>query len=123
MLCGGLLRYTELMALPDPLWAVYYGTITLSDGTPATYTAEEVAELYGVADEDYLAIDLADPLPFNPGKDYVRYYHLKPLPDEQYFNAIERYNTENETYYDEDFDARRNGKWAERPQVDPFEDS
>lgn len=106
------------MALPEPKWAVYYGTITLKNGDEATYTAEEVAELYGIEEETYLEIELGDPWPIEPRKSEVEYYHLKPLPDGQYFNAIERYNTENETYYDEDFDPRKGGKWAERPQTE-----
>lgn len=117
------LVYNELMALPEPKWAVYYGTITLDDGTQQTFTAEEVAELYGVQDENYLSIALTAPLPFEPGKSELEYYHLKPLPDGQYFNAIERYNTENEVQWDEDFDARRGGKWAVRPQYEPIDDT
>lgn len=106
------------MALSEPLWAVYYGTIRLSDGSPATYTANQIATLYGVQAEDYLAIDLAQPFPWINGAQELSYYHLKPLADEQYFNAIERYNTENEIQWNEDFDGRRNGKWAVRPQFE-----
>lgn len=105
------------MALPTPLWAVYYGTITLDTGEEQTFTAAEVAELYGVEEEDYLEVPLTGPLPFGPGIDEVSYYHLKPLPDGRYYNAIERYNTEVDTYYDEDFDPRKGGKWAVRPDA------
>lgn len=112
------------MALPEPKWAVYYGTITLDDGTPATYTAAEVAELYGIEDEEYLAVPLVgSPSPFFPGKSEMEYFHLKPRPDGRYQNAIDLYNTENEIQWDEDFDARRNGKWAVRPEVESEEDA
>lgn len=114
--------YTTYMALPVPKWAVYFGTITLDSGSPATYTAEEVAELYGVEDEDYLAVPLAGPEPFLNGQEYMSYYHLKPRRDGRYFNAPEHYNVEVETYFDEDFDARRNGKWAVRPLAESDED-
>lgn len=112
------MRYTELMALPEAKWAVYYGTITLKNGSPATFTALEVATLYGVQDEDYLEIALTAPWPLQPGKTELEYFHLKPLPDGNYFNAIERYNTAtpNDSYEDEDFDARKGGKWAVRPE-------
>lgn len=87
------------------------------------YTAEEVAELYGVDGEDYLEVPLTGPEPFVNGDDYMQYVHLKPLPDQQYYNAIARHNTEFEGYFDEDFDARRNGKWAVRPEFVSDEDA
>lgn len=105
-----------------PRFAVYFGTITLDDGEPATYTAAEIAELYGVDEEDYLAVDMSLPEPFRGGQDYMSYYHLKPLPDGRYYDAKVRYNIDIEEYFDEDFDARRNGKWAVRPQIDSEED-
>lgn len=110
------------MGYQQPKWAVYYGTIRLNDGTIETYTAAEVAALYGIEDEDYIEVSLVGPEPFTSGNDYMTYYHLKPLPDGQYFNAIERYNTENEIQWDEDFDSRRNGKWAVRPEFDHADD-
>lgn len=85
-----------------------------------TYTAAEVAEFYGVEDEEYLAVPLAGPEPFENGQEYMEYYHLKPKPDSRlYFNAIDRYNTDNEIQWDENFDSRQGGKWAVRPHVDP----
>lgn len=119
----GLFCYYVNMSLPTIKFAVYYGTITLHTGAEVTYTAEEVAELYGVEAEDYLEVPLAGPEPFLNGQDYMQYVHLKPLPDQQYYNAIARHNTEFEDYFDEDFDARRNGKWAERPQFVSDEDA
>lgn len=109
------------MALTPPKWAVYYGTIRLHDGSTATYTALQIATLYGVQAQPYLAISLAGPFPFKNGQEEMSYYHLKPLPDGQYFNAIDRYNTNVVVQMDEDFDAHRNGKWAVRPQFESDE--
>lgn len=113
---GGFLRYNGHMSLPIPLIAVYYGTIRLKDGSSATYTAEQVATFYNVQDDDYLPIALNSVYPFKNGQEEMSYIHLKPLPDGNYYDAKERHNTDFETYYDEDFDSRRNGKWAVRPQ-------
>lgn len=110
------------MTLPLPKWAVYYGTIKLKNGSTETYTAVDIATLYGVEDEDYLSIALTAPEPFTNAADYLTYYHLKPLPDENYFNAIERYNTENEIQWDDDFDAHQGGRWAVRPQHESDQD-
>ena len=107
------------MAIQQPKWAVYYGTIRLNDGTTPTYSAAQVAEFYGVQAEPYLAVPLVGVTPFQGGPDEMSYYHLKPKSDPRlYFDAIERYNTENEIQWDEDFDAHRGGKWAVRPEFD-----
>lgn len=108
--------YNEIMTYPiTPKWAVYFGTIRLKDGTLQTFTADDVATLYGVDGEDYLPVDMSDPEPFSNGRDYMSYYHLKPLAnDHDYFNAIDRYNTTGAIQWDEDFDARQGGKWAVR---------
>lgn len=109
------------MTLPTAKWAVYYGTIKLKDGSMATYSAADIAELYGITGESYLAIALTDPEPFINGPDYMSYYHLKPLPDGNYFDAIQRYNTNYEEQWDEDFVTGK-GKWAVRPDVQSDED-
>lgn len=107
----------------EPKWAVYYGTIRLDTGEQATYTAADVAAFYGIENEPYLAVPLVGVTPFQGGPDEMSYFHLKPKSDPRlYFNAIERYNTENEIQWDDDFDARRGGKWADRPQFDNTED-
>ena len=98
-----------------PQFAVYFGSVRLHNGMIETYSASEVADFYGVGDEDYLAVDMAAPLPFENGPDYMSYIHLKPLADGRYYNAIERFNTENEIQYKRDFDARRGGKWEVPP--------
>ncbi len=114
--------YNKNMALPESKYAVYYGTIRLNDGSYETYTAEQIAEFYEIADEDYLAIPLIGPSPFHGGQDELSYVHLKPLSDGQYYDARQRYNVDNEIQWDEDFDARRGGKWAVRPEFDYSED-
>lgn len=119
----GPLLYNEIMAIPQPKWAVYYGTIKLIDGSVVTYTAAEVAEFYGVQDEDYIEVPLVGLSPFNGGEDEMSYYHLKPKNDSRlYFDAPTRYNTDMEEYWDEDFDSRRGGKWAVRPVGDTSRD-
>lgn len=111
------------MAIQQPKWAVYYGTIRLDDGTMATYNAAQVAAFYGVENETYLPVSLIGPTPFLSGPDEMSYYHLKPKSDPRlYFNAIDRYNVDNEIQWDDDFDAHRGGKWAVRPEFDNSED-
>jgi len=110
------------MTLPLPKWAVYYGTIRLIDGSLRTFTPLEVAELYGVEGESYLSVPLIGPSPFANSVEELSYYHLKPMADDrQYFNAIDRYNTNNEIQWDEDFDGKK--KYAIRPQFDNSEDA
>jgi hypothetical protein len=87
----------------------------MDDGSEETFTANEVAGFYGVSLYPYLEVPLVGPSPFKGGPDEVSYIHLKPLPDERYYDAVERYNVDNEIQWDEDFDARRGGKWAIRP--------
>lgn len=103
-----------MSAPPSPKIAVYYGTITLNDGTPATYTAAQVAGFYGVSARDYLAVSLTGPEPFANGQEYMNYIHLKPLADSAYYDAVEQYNLDNAIQYGEDFMIGQ-GKWAKRP--------
>lgn len=105
------------MSLPVLKFAVYYGTITLDNGTPATFTALQIATLYNVADQPYLAVPLVGVDPFRGGQDYMSYVHLKPLPDAQYYDAKERYNFNNEVQMGDDFVVGQ-GKWARRPSDD-----
>lgn len=105
------------MSLPVIKIAVYYGTITLDTGDPATFTAAGIADLYNVADQDYLAVPLAGLSPFLGGKDESSYIHLKPLPDARYYDAKQRYNIDYDVQLDDDFNAHTGGKWAVRPAV------
>ncbi len=108
------------MAITPLKFAVYYGTIRLNTGAVVYYSPEDIAAYYNVSDQPYLAVPLTGPSPFRNGPDELSYVHLKPLPDGQYYDAKERYNYMNEIQYQEDFDARRGGKWAVRPL---FEDT
>lgn len=104
------------MALPKPPIAVYYGTITLKDGTVQTYTASQIATLYNVNLLPYTAVPLVGPSPFKTGQE-IRYIHLKPQTDPSlYFDAQDRYNYNETDYFDDDFDAHEGGKWAVRPR-------
>lgn len=103
------------MTLPLPKFAVYYGTIRLDDGTTQTFTAAEVAALYGITGHPYESVPLSGLNPFGPGVDELTYIHLKPLANGIYYDAQETYNTNNEIQLGEDFDAHRGGKWAVPP--------
>lgn len=108
--------------MPDypkqPKWAVYYGTIILDDGTPATYTAAQVAAFYNLGSDPYTAVPLVGASPFSGGIDSpnseVSYYHLKPQPDGKYYDAHIQYNTSGAEYLDVDFDTKRKDKWVHR---------
>lgn len=102
------------MALPEMKYAVYYGTITMKNGSPQTFSAADVALLYGVENETYLSVPLAGASPFD-GADELEYIHLKPLPDGNYYDAKDAFNVDNEIQWKQDFDARRGGKWAVPP--------
>jgi hypothetical protein len=95
-------------------FAVYYGTIRLANGTLQTYTANQIAGYYNVADQPYLPVALVGPEPFLSGGEYMSYVHLKPLPDAKYYDAKERYNFNNEIQLGEDF-VTGQGKWARPP--------
>lgn len=118
---GAVLRYDMVMAITPLKFAVYYGTIRLTNGTPATFTAAEVAALYNVGDQPYLAVPLVGTDPFQNGQDYMQYVHLKPLPSAQYYDAKERYNFNNEVQMGDDFVVGQ-GKWAKRPSDEFDED-
>ena len=104
------------MAIPTPKFAVYYGTHRLDNGEYETLTALQVATLYGVQADPYLAVPLAGPSPFHGGQQELSYIHLKPQPDGDYYDAHERYNTDMQPYLDEDFEGKAGGKWARPPQ-------
>lgn len=110
----------------QPKWAVYYGTITLDDGTPATYTAAQVASFYNLGSDPYLAVPLTGITPFHGGADSplseVSYYHLKPQPDGAYYDAHLKYNTSGAEVLDIDFDERSKDKWTHRKRWDTSED-
>lgn len=106
------------MALPILKFAVYYGTITLIDGSVVTYTANQVATFYGVQAESYLAVPLVGISPFKGAENEVSYVHLKPQRDPSLYydpRVPEKYNEDNEEWFGPDFNAREGGKWEQTP--------
>lgn len=106
--------YNVIMALPEVKYAIYPGTTPVYDEngdylTDDTFTALELATLYGVQDEDYLEVtnetwslqDMA----------YFEYIHLKPRSDRKYINML----TQVEEIYRPDFDGKK--KWTD--ETDP----
>jgi len=107
------------MAVPTVKYALYPGTTPVynEDGDyigDDTFTAEQLAELYGVSDEDYLVVNEGDPEP--QGMAYFEYIHLKPRSDRVYINM----KTEIEEVYRPDFDARR--RWTNETDPNTIDD-
>lgn len=79
------------MALPEVKYAIYPGTVAVYDENgdhidDDTFTALELATLYGVQGEDYLTVNndtwsLQD-------MEYFEYIHLKPRSDRKYINML-----------------------------------
>ncbi len=111
--------YNVVMALPEVKYAIYPGTTPVYDENgdyigDDTFTAEELAELYGVDEEDYLVVNPGDPEP--QGMTYFEYIHLKPRSDRMYINM----KTQIEEVYRPDFDAKK--KWTDETNpraIDP----
>ena len=107
------------MALPEVKYAIYPGTTPVYDEDgdyigDDTFTAEELATLYGVQDEDYLTVEEGDPEP--QGMTYFEYIHLKPRSDRKYINM----KTEVEAIYRPEFDAKK--RWTEETDPDHIDD-
>lgn len=115
------MRYYGDMAQTPLKFAVYYGTIRLDNGTTQTYTANQIAGYYNVADQPYLPVALVGNEPFLSGQEYMSYVHLKPLSDGKYYDAKERYNFNNVVQMGDDFVVGQ-GKWARRPAEEFDED-
>ena len=114
------MRYNEHMSIPTLKYAVFYGTIRLDNGDIATYTADQVATFYGVQAEPYVAVPLTG---INPIQDTeFEYVLLKPLTDMAYYDAPSRYNATMQPYLDNDFDAKRGGKWVVKPVIGESEE-
>lgn len=114
-----LLVYDSFMAVPQTKYAIYPGTTPVynEDGDyigDDTFTAEELADLYGVGDEDYLVINEGEPEP--QGMIYFEYIHLKPRSDRKYIDM----KTQIEAVYRPDFDAKK--RWTDETdqhKIDP----
>lgn len=104
-------------------YAVYPGTITMLDGTERYFSADELAELYGIEGKPYLVVPEIGPLPWGPDRDEVSYIHLKPQSDGVFVPVTENYKTDTtQTYPDIDFDNRTGGKWIEKAEG-PLDDT
>lgn len=93
------------MPAPEIKYAVYPGTITLDSGAEATFTALELATLYGVDDESYLTV--SGPTEVPQGETYFEYIHLKPRPDGKYYNIQDSEHTQEDSLIGRDFDGKK----------------
>lgn len=108
------LLYNVFMALPEVKYAIYPGSTPVYDENgdyigDDTFTALELATLYGVEGEDYLTVEnetwsLQDMA-------YFEYIHLKPRSDRKYINML----TQVEAEYRPDFDGKK--RWTN--ETDP----
>lgn len=87
-------------------YAVYPGSVTLYDGSVDTFTALELATLYGVEGESYLTVTTSADIP--RGELYFEYIHLKPRKDGVYTNIKTTAQDDGEvTTMGEDFDGTK----------------
>lgn len=95
------------MTMPATIkYAVYPGTVTLYNGSTATFDAEELATLYGVQDEDYLTVNNSTQIP--AGESYFEYIHLKPRADGVYTSIMAEAQDDGEIItMGEDFDGTK----------------
>ena len=68
-------------------YAIYPGIVTLYNGEQKDFTAEELAEAYGIQHKPYLVI--TDNVSVPKRDKYTSYIHLKPRPDDIYMNIKE----------------------------------
>lgn len=105
--------YTEFM--PEQLYAIYPGSVTLYSGVVKTWNADDLAAAYGVQDDNYLVVN--NPAEVPVGIDYFDYIHLKPRADDFYQNI--KYVSEDDgedVAYRPDFDATK--RWID--ETDPM---
>ena len=87
-------------------YAVYPGSVTLYNGTTATFTDVELATAYGVEDETYLTVNTHADIP--QGEEYFDYIHLKPRADGLYLNIKETAQDDDQAVtYGQDFDGSK----------------
>lgn len=97
--------YNELM--DDILYAVLPGTVDCYDGVTRTFTAVELAGLYGITDKPYITIAGEDDLPQDP-LERMRYIVLKPRQDNYYEDYTYVAEDDGEDVaYRPDFDATK----------------
>jgi hypothetical protein len=100
--------------MPEQLYAIYPGPVTLYDGTVKVWTAVDLATAYGVQDDAYLVVNT--PLEVPQDLEYFKYIHLQPRADDLYQNI--KYTSEDDgqpVSYRPDFDASK--RWIE--ETDP----
>jgi len=94
------------MAVPEILYAVYPGSVTLYNGTVRTFTALELATAYGVQAESYLTVNTNADIP--QGTTYFNYIHLKPRKDNTYQDIkVTAQDDDSNITYGEDFDGSK----------------
>lgn len=94
------------MTKPALQYAIYPGTVTLYSGEEQTFTAEELAEAYGVEDEDYLVVNNNSQVPSDMA--YFNYIHLKPRADGVYRDIKDTAQDDDQTItMGEDFDGTK----------------
>ena len=94
-----------MASIQEPLlYAVYPGSVTLYNGTVATFTALELATAYGVQDEPYLTVNNGLQVP--QGEAYFNYIHLKPRKDGIYRNIkVTAQDDDSDVTWGPDFDG------------------
>lgn len=90
-------------------YAVYPGTVTLINGEEKSFTALELAQLYGVQD-DYEEVTQGEAEP------YAEYIHLKPRPDGRYEDMkMKLHDNGQQITWDEGLkedDPKRRSNWS-----------
>ena len=86
-------------------YAIYPGTVTLYNGSEVTYTASELATLYGVSDEPYLTVNNETEIP--QGLEYFEYIHLYPRRDGKYYDIKDSEHTQDDDLMGENFNGNR----------------
>jgi hypothetical protein len=99
-------------------YAIYPGSITRYDGVVDTYTAAELAGLYGVDEESYLTINSHADVP--TGEDYFNYIHLKLRKDGIYQDIKVTAQDDGEsTTWERNFDGTK--KWIQETNYDTID--
>lgn len=86
-------------------YAIYPGSVTTYSGEVLEFTAEELAVLYGVDDEDYL--EVTDEAALLSSEASLEYIHLKPRRDNQYFDQKDADHDQSDSLIGKDFDGNR----------------
>lgn len=97
--------YTERMA--EQTYAVWPGSVLCYDGVTRSFTAPELATLYGVQATPYLTITNENQLPRDPMQ-RMKIIELKPRADNKYQNIMYTAEDDGEDVaYRPDFDGTK----------------